>query len=203
MDGGFGMSWEVAAQVATVGAILLGIYTLQAQRKLEHETAAQTLIHDQYELCRALDEMRVETPEMSHMLALPEQSKAGDPWGNYDLFKAKVKSHVESQGKISDGRRAKFYLQEHAVALHVVDIYEQTLFQRQLAKEAGDALRENILRSLCEYYEQRMLRNPRFRYHWDHGASDMMESSTRDVFDVKVRKAFPNDPTDDTSPIDA
>jgi hypothetical protein len=200
------MTWhkclELGAHLATVGAIVLGVFTLKEQKRLEHETATQTMIHDQYELCRGLDEMRVATPEMSHMLALPAQAEGAETWANYALFKSKVKQHMEAQGKCTESTRSKFYLQEHAVALHICDIYEQTLFQHQLATEARDGQRALILLSLCEYYEKRVLRNPRLRYHWDHGASDMMEESTRKTYDAKVRNAFPKDSVDNQSPID-
>jgi hypothetical protein len=42
----------------------------QVELERQHETDTQRLIHDQYELCRALDMERVAHPEISHMLAL-------------------------------------------------------------------------------------------------------------------------------------
>lgn len=195
---------SLATQVVSVAGILIAIVTLILQRRLEHETATQTLIHDQYALCRALDEMRVEHPDMSHMLALPAQNpkKPEQAWDTYELFRNKVRRHVESRGPINDGLRAEFYLREHAVALHVADIYEQTLLQHDLALKASDLRRAEILLGLLQYYEGRMLRNPRLRFHWDNGASDMMEKATRDRYDLEVRKAYPKDPTDAKSPLD-
>jgi hypothetical protein len=191
---------ELFAVIASMLAVGVSVYTLKFQRRLEHETSSQTLIHDQYELCRVLDVLRVEHPEVSHMLALPAQS-GDEPWVNYALFKSCVRVMLEKQGPIDEGTMARLYLQEHATALHVCDIYEQTLYQRELAEAARDRRRFHILDTLAQYYETRMLRNPRLRYHWDHGTSDMMEKSTRDRYDEKVRRAYPKDPIDATLPI--
>jgi hypothetical protein len=193
---------EVIVGFLSLVAVAISVYALKAQKDLGHETATQTLIHDQYALCRVLDQMRVEFPETSHVLALPAQS-GDNVWKNYHLFKAGVrKLLVKDGGAATDSDRAKLYLQEHAVALHVFDIYEQTMYQHSLAEEAGDKARAGVLSMLVEYYEKRMLRNPRLRFHWDNGGSDMMETSTRDRYDEKVRKAFPTDKPDDTSPLD-
>jgi hypothetical protein len=190
---------ELIAVIASMLAVCVSIYTLKFQRRLEHETSGQTLIHDQYELCRVLDVLRVEHPEVSHILALPTQS--GEPWANYELFKSYVRVMLEKQGPIEEGTMARLYLQEHATALHVCDIYEQTLYQRELAEAARDRRRFHVLDTLVQYYETRMLRNPRLRYHWDHGTSDMMEQSTRDRYNERVRRAYPKDPVDATLPI--
>lgn len=200
---------ESLAVAASLVAIAISVYALKIHRRLEHETSAQTLIHDQYELCRVLDLLRVEHPEVSHMLALPAQSgheskdeSGGETWKNYRLFKEHVRCLLETDGPITEAARVRMYLQEHAMALHVCDIYEQTLYQRELAERARDKKRFEVLDMLAQYYEARMLRSPRLRFHWDHGASDMMEQSTRDRYDEKVRKAYPDDPVDDKSPLE-
>jgi hypothetical protein len=191
---------EVLTFLVSLAAIMISIHALTFQRRLGHETSTQTLIHDQYELCRVLDLERVEHPEVSHMLALPAQK--GDIWRHYRTFKTQVRHLIEAQGAITEGARSRLYLEEHATALHVCDIYEQTLFQRELAKTAGDQNRFAVLDMLAQYYETRMLRNPRLRYHWDNGASDMMEQSTRDRYDEKVRKAYPHESADPKSPLE-
>jgi hypothetical protein len=192
---------EVLALLASFAAIMISIYSLTFQRRLGHETSTQTLIHDQYELCRVLDLLRVEHPEVSHMLALPVQD-GSDTWKHYHAFKRQVRHLIEAEGPITEAARSRLYLKEHAMALHVCDIYEQTLYQRQLAETAGDKNRFNVLDMLARYYETRMLRNPRLRYHWDNGASDMMEQSTRVRYDERVRKAYPNEAADLKSPLE-
>lgn len=187
--------------LASVVAVLVSVFALKEQRSLGHETSTQTLIHDQYELCRVLDVLRVDHPEVSHMLALPAQTGT-ETWGNYYLFKNHVRSLILAGGAVTDAAKMRLYLQEHAVALHVFDIYEQTLYQRELAEKAGDRNRFEVLNMLAEYYEGRMLRSPRLRFHWDHGGADMMEKSTRDRYDERVRKAYPNDPVDNKSPLE-
>ena len=193
---------EHLAHFAAVVAIVVSLVALYGQRDLEHESYTQTLIHDQYELCRVLDEIRVRHPEVSHMLALPVQNPSVDAWANYQEFKHLVRSLFDDDGSISRKEQATLYLQEHAMALHVADIYEQSLYQLQLATQSEDERRAEVLRMLCQYYEQRMLRNPRLRFHWDHGVSDMMEADTRRKFDLCVRSAFPDDPVDTASPLD-
>ena len=182
-------------------AIIISIYALTFQKRLEHEVSTQTLIHDQYELCRVLDLLRVDHPEVSHMLALPIPD-ATDTWKHYHAFKSQVRHLIEAEGPIADAARSSLYLKEHATALHVCDIYEQTLYQRQLAETAGDKKRFEVLDMLAQYYETRMLRNPRLRYHWDNGASDMMERSTRARYDVRVRNAYSTDAADPKSPLE-
>jgi hypothetical protein len=170
---------------------------------LAYDSATQQIVHNQYELCRVLDQLRVEHPEISHMLALPSQDPASPPWANYEIFKRKVRSALTAESKTPATDRDKLYLQEHAVALHVFDIYEQTVIQWQAASVAGDQERAEILKMLVDYYEGRMLRNPRLRYHWNHGGSDMLEESTRRRYSANVldKKRFPSDWTDATSPI--
>jgi hypothetical protein len=187
--------------IASIIAVALSLYALKVQRELGHEISTQTLIHDQYELCRILDQMRVEHPELSHMLALPSVSGT-EVWANYYQFKKNVRSIFDEKSLPDPSEQAKLYLKEHAVALHVFDIYEQTLLQRDLARKASDEGRFEFLDSLAKYYDARMLRNPRLRFHWDHGGSDMMEAETRMRYDKEVRQAFPNDPIDDKSPIE-
>lgn len=213
---------DKAALVVAGFALLVSGYTaceqnkLQAtgltlQQKLQHEVETQTLIHDQYELCRDLDKIRVEQPQISHLLALP--TKAGvSEWANYDLFRANVKAIVsknrpptKSDGGASDewlAAAATLYLQEHAVALHVFDIYEQTLLQFGAAESAQDKERTKVLRDLLDYYEQKLLRNPRLRYHWSHGGEDLMDPSTKTRYAANVVAAFPKDPTDALSVFD-
>src|SRR4030095_7779208 len=160
---------------------------LRSQRKLEHETASQTLIHNQYDLCRALDLLRVDHPEVSRMLALPAESDA-TRWDNYHLFKRHVATILrhKSNDNITEADRAELYLQEHATALHVCNIYEQTRLQHDLAIAAKDERRMVDLQMLLDYYEKQMLRNPRLRYHWDHGVSDMMAKPTRKRYEENV-----------------
>jgi hypothetical protein len=191
---------EILAVAASFAAIVISVYSLTFKRRLEHETSTQTLIHDQYELCRVLDLLRVEHPEVSHMLALPAQTKR-ETWRNYQVFKNHVRQLIAKGGPVTDAERGRLYLKEHATALHVCDIYEQTLLQRQLAEKAGDKNRFEVLDALAQYYEKRMLRSPRLRFHWDHGASDMVEQSTRDRYDEMVRE-HPGDWPDPQSPLD-
>ena len=192
---------DVLVVFASVAAVIISIYSLTFQRRLGHEISTQTLIHDQYELCRVLDVLRVDHPEVSHMLALPVR-EGDDTWKNYGIFKMQVRRLIEAEGLDKDAARSRLYLKEHATALHVCDIYEQTLYQRQLAEKAGDNHRFEVLDMLARYYETGMLRNPRLRYHWDNGASDMTEQSTRDRYDRMVRGAYPNETADTTSPLE-
>lgn len=136
------------------------------------------------------------------MLALPTEG-GSDTWKHYRTFKTQVRHLLEAEGPITEAARSRLYLKEHAMALHVCDIYEQTLLQRQLAETAGDKNRFKFLDMLAEYYEQRMLRNPRLRYHWDNGASDMMEETpTRVRYEERVRKAYPDEVADLRSPLE-
>jgi hypothetical protein len=188
--------------VGSIVAVVISIYALWMQRQQGHEVSTQTQIHAQYELCRALDQLRVEHPEVSHILALPSLT-ADDTWINYKLFKSHVRSLFSESERQDPGERAKFYLKEHAVALNVFDIYEQTVNQRMLAEKAGDKGRYEMLHALVDYYEKRMLRNPRLRFHWDHGGSDMLEADSRNYFARNVQQAFPTDPVDDKSPLES
>jgi len=189
--------------IASAVAVTISLYALKMQRELGHETSTQTLIHAQYELCRVLDQMRVEHPEISHVLALPVLG-AETPemtWQNYKDFKDRVRDMFDAKEQASVAERAKLYLKEHAMALHVFDIYEQTLKQRKLAEKAGDWDRLKVLKMLSDYYERCLLRNPRLRFHWDRGGSDMMDDETRERYECVVRKSF-NETADDTSPLD-
>ena len=187
--------------VTAVAAIGISLYTLKFNRRMEHEVATQTLIHDQYELCRQLDLLRIDHPEVSHMLPLPAQG-GEQPWKIYEVFRRHVRTMVAQDGPITDAMRSRMYLKEHAIALDVCNIYEQTLLQRELAKEADDAHRFKVLDELAEYYEKKMLRSPRMRFHWDNGASDMMEIKTRKRYDEKVRGAYPAEKADSRLPFD-
>jgi hypothetical protein len=84
------------------------------------------------------------------MLALPAQS-GDEPWRNYKQFKNYVCQLFSGDGSITEAARARIYLQEHATALHVCDIYEQTLLQLDLAKQAADKVRFKFLHALAVY----------------------------------------------------
>ncbi len=198
-----GVNVDILALVASVVAIIVSGFALTLHRRLEHETSAQTLIHAQYELCRALDVLRVQNPEVSHVLALPVvNTKSADTWRNYELFRKQTRALLTANGPaVTEAMRSRLYLQEHATALHVADIYEQTREQHKLAKVAGDTRRRDVLKALMDYYEKRMLRNPRLRFHWDHGVSDMMEEETRTQYNANVR-AKTDDYKDGASPLE-
>src|SRR5262245_25609608 len=121
---------EAATLAAALIAIVISLFALWRQRKEGHEVSTQTLIHDQYELCRVLDQLRVEHPEVSHMLALPA-GMGNDVWVNYKAFKSRVQSMFDEVARQSKAEQSKLFLMEHAVALNVFDIYEQTVFQRK------------------------------------------------------------------------
>jgi hypothetical protein len=199
-------------------ALMISYWSMREQQKstevgraLAYSNATQQIIHDQYELCRELDQMRVEHPEVSHVLMLPS-AIPNDPWVNYRKFKGNVRELL-SDGKetISAADRSKLLLQEHAVALNVFDIYEQTIYQWEAAAAAKDTQRAEILKMLVDYYEKRMLRNPRLRYHWRNGGSDMMEEvPTRQRYNQHVEidsnevdSRYPHDFVDDLSPLDS
>lgn len=192
---------DLLTLIAAVFAIGISFYTLNFNRKIEHEIATQTLIHDQYELCRQLDLLRVDHPDVSHMLPLPSLT-GKDPWEIYEQLRQHVRTVAANGGPVTDAMRSRLYLKEHAIALDVYNIYEQTLEQRDLAKIAGDQKRLKVLNALTDYYEKKMLRSPRMRYHWVNGASDMMESSTRQQYDKNVRDAYPNEKPDPRLPFD-
>ena len=191
---------DALTMLASAFAVIVSLYALNKQRTQSHEISTQTLIHDQYDLCRALDQIRTEHPELSHILALPAQD-GGVVWATYEDFRKQVRRLFEDKDR-NVAARAAMYLKEHSVALHVFNIYEQTLLQKDLAEKADDKDRIKVLRELTDYYEKHMLRNPRLRYHWKHGGSDMMDGKTRDRYDKYVRQAFADDPTDSKSPID-
>lgn len=106
------------AVVVSIIAAIISVISLTRQTRLGHEATTQKLIHDQYQLCRALDLLRVDNLEVSHLLALPAQY-GGKPWRNYERFKNYVCQLFSDNGSITEASRARIYLQEHATALHV------------------------------------------------------------------------------------
>lgn len=195
---------DLMTQAASLLAIMISLYTLATQRRMGHEVSTQTLIHDQYNLCRALDMLRVDVPEVSHVLALPAPATSGrDTWDTYETFRGYVRTLIESDGPVTEQTRYRLYLKEHATCLHVANIYEQTVLQHGLAEKARDKQRKKVLQDLLTYYETKMLRNPRFRFHWDHGVSDMMDDATVKQFTANVVKERMNEKPDEHSPLDA
>lgn len=199
------VKWEAIGVIVALLALTISSWlqreSIQESTRLTYSNATQQIIHDQYELCRILDQMRVEHPEISHMMAIPAESNTADPWINYRDFKIKVANFIkQSKDPISADQ---LYLEESAIALHIFDIYEQTLFQWKTSIEAGDSARSIDLKMLINYYEGRMLRNPRLRYHWHHGGSDILEENpSRKRFKEMVEQRYAQDWIDNKSPLE-
>ena len=64
-------------------------------------------------------------------------ASTGDPWANYVLFRNSV-ARLEAARDAGATTRDELYLKEHAVALHVFDIYEQTKLQLDEALDCFD-----------------------------------------------------------------
>jgi hypothetical protein len=186
--------------------------SIEEGRQLAYDNSTQQIIHAQYGLCREIDQIRLDHPELSHMFELPTTNLA-NPWTNYQITKEMVSRILLDKignRKLKAADKDNIVLKERAVGLRVFDIYEQTILQWQVAEAAKDEKRANLLKSLVEYYEQRMLRNPRLRYHWLHGGSDMMEEATRNRYNQNVgidlpengNAIYPSDFVDWHSPLD-
>jgi hypothetical protein len=123
--------------------------------------------------------------------------------GGHGRIRGRLRLAVCSLGVEETRTRAALYLKEHATALHVCDIYEQTLLQLDLALRARDRRRKKVLSELVDYYERKMLRSPRLRFHWRNGGSDMMEEPTVQRFIAQVENKHTDvDYADQYSPLD-
>lgn len=169
---------EIISVVLSGVALIVSAVAIHVGLQAGRDAAQIELIAEQYKSCYDLDRWRAEFPEVGHIFALPQ-------------WYGQVSAEVAALASAKKVPKEEFLLRERAAALLVFDIYEQTLYQWGQAARAGDGRRVEFLTMYLDYYEKKLLRNPRLRQLWDEGWSDIMENDTKDRYKLRVAKEAP------------
>jgi hypothetical protein len=170
---------NVVQAVASVLAIVIAVASYRKSTRVAHDIHHQESLRLQYQEFNELSALRLTYPEVSHILELPEQ---------YQLTLQRVRRRVS---ELPLHERLDAIIRERAVALRVFELYEQTLFQYEHAKECGNKKGEEFLAAVIEYLSGRLLLNPRLAYLWEcngnGGLQTYFEETTNIHYDEKIR----------------
>jgi hypothetical protein len=173
-----GLELSVEAVAATL-AVAVSIYSYVRSVRLTQSLNHVDSLRRQYDEFNELSALRIEYPEVSHVLELPEL---------YESVRLRVAAQMRSQ---EPSQRSATELRERAVALRVFELYEQTLYHRKIAAECGNKNDVDFFDEVLSYMTERLLRNPRLAYFWCHdsgeGLATYFEPHTRDHYDLHVR----------------
>jgi hypothetical protein len=177
------MSVSIAlAAVAVVVSIAAAWVSLHAQREvIRSETVTAT-----FEGFRRVSELRVSCWQAAHVLETPE---------NYDRTVGLLRTALADT---APAEIAEMLVRERAVAIAVVQIFEESVFQYEHATRLRDAGRARFLEDVLGYYTERLLLNPRLLWLWAPEGGNMradFEPATRSYYDahVQVPKGAPVD----------
>lgn len=158
-------------------ALVVAIWAARLSLKAEREAVNHGSVSDIFGEFRRLTELRLANWQHTHILEPPE---------NYESTKELVRDAV---GSLSDGERARYQLQERAVALAIFQLFEQVLYQRSEAERVGDQPRKDFLQDVADYMTGRLFRNPRLLYLWSEAGGNLradFEPSTREYYERGV-----------------
>lgn len=162
------------AVVAIVVSVLAAWTSLHAQREvIRAETV--TAIFDGF---RRVSELRIGAWEAAHVLETPE---------NYERTAALLRTALA--GTPPEGA-AELRIRERAVAVALIQIFEESVYHYEHARRLRDPGRQEFLRDVLDYYTERLLLNPRLLHLWSpvgENVREDFEPPTRAYYDQHVR----------------
>jgi hypothetical protein len=113
------------------------------------------VVSKDYERYYEIDRIELEYPHLTHMFVTDDK---------YEQIKALVR---KAAADLNEAKASAYVLQERAVADFILSYYEQNLV---LWDNTGDK-EYQFIKDIIEYFEGRLLRNPRLVWWWqkDHG----------------------------------
>src|SRR5580658_1043848 len=139
-----------APAILSTIAVMIGIYSFVLAQKYRRSDISFEVVPKLYEKYYVMNEIQLDHPYLAHMFTSP------------DRYPEVAKAAAIMASGASDKEKAKYWLEERAVADFIWTYYEQLLFQWNSTK---DDEREFVVKVL-DYLEDDLLRNPRLLWWW-------------------------------------
>jgi hypothetical protein len=166
---------SAASAILSTVAVIIGIYSFVLAQKYRRNDISFEVVPKLYDKYYEMNKIQLGHPYLAHMFASP------------DRYPEVAKAAAAMVSGASDKDKAKYWLEERAVADFIWTYYEQLLFQWNSTK---DDEREFVVKVL-DYLEDDLLRNPRLLWWWvikGGGLETTYEDITRCEFQRNVLK---------------
>ena len=162
------------AAVAIVVSLLAAWVSLHAQREL---LRAET-VSGVFEGFRRVTELRIVHWQAAHLLETPE---------NYDATASLLRTALAG---VSPAENAELVVRERAVAIALLQIFEESVYQHEHAQRLRDRGRAAFLDDVLAYFTERLLLNPRLLYPWSPKGGNIradFEPPTRAYYEAHLQ----------------
>lgn len=136
--------------ILSIVAVLVSVTTYVKGESRRRKDVTFEIIQKTYEKYSEMNRIELEKPYLTHLFVVSDR---------YLRIKQNIR---EVTGVISNQQRAKYLLEERAVADFIFTYYEQTLFQWSATKDKERRFSHDLL----AYFRSTLLRNPRLIYWW-------------------------------------
>lgn len=156
---------DVVAVIISLCALGVSIRTDYVVRAYHNDSEKANLIRQTYSDFRAITDLVTANWELMYIGSLPDQYET-------------VRNIVEKRLRCADEKkRTEILLKERAIASSLFTMYEHSYFQWDNAKTYGDQERERFLRSVLDYFSNKLLRNPRLMWYWSADGANLRSQS--------------------------
>jgi hypothetical protein len=139
-------------------ALTLSLFSLYLSVSTQREAARTDVIKTAYGFYGDMSRLQLQYPMMEHLLVV-------DP----AVYASVIANARTATATGTDAERARWLLEERAVAHYVFTVYEETFFLRKQA-EGGEPRRLQMLNENVEYFDS-LVCNPRLLWYWDYWES--------------------------------
>jgi len=155
---------SAASTLLSIVAVIIGIYSFILSLSFRRHDIAFEVVPKLYDKYYEMYKVQLEHPYLGHMFASP------------DRYAEVARASAMGMTGASDQDKAKYWLEERAVADFIWTYYEQLLFQWYATRDEE----RNFLVRVLNYLEDILLRNPRLVWWWykDGGG---LETSYEDI----------------------
>ncbi len=152
------------AGVAVAVSLVAAWVSLHAQREVIRSETVTAV----FEGFRRVTELRIASWQVAHVLETPE---------NYERTVAVLRTALADT---PPAQVAELLIRERAVAIAVVQIFEESVYQYEHARRLRDRGRIDFLEDVLAYFTERLFLNPRLLWLWKpNGRTCELTSSLR------------------------
>jgi hypothetical protein len=163
----------------SAAALLVSCYSLYTSNRTYQDGARVQALKTEYEIFKGLTQAELDYPLLSHLFTITKKA--------YDSRSVQV---AAAASLLSKEDKAKLLLQERAIAHHIFNMYEETYYNWENAKDAGDTARASLLREDLDFFQDQLC-NPRLLWYWD--PKDRKGEQLSRYFAKRVQNYYKND----------
>lgn len=181
-------AWEAAntlsliSLVVAVTALGVSASAVLSAVRAHRDKATSDAVKLLYAQFQTFSDLRVENWQLAHIFEPPE------------YYDATCDALAAAANGVNAAKRAELGLKERAIALRIFDLFEQVIFERNVAGRNRDKDRVAFLNDVLTYFTGKWLRNPRLLYLWRSELHASFEPVTLEYHDTHVVSDDPSAP---------